>query len=160
MSIATEHYTASAEEAHAVWFLGNLATIRATGERTNGQLAVVEFLAPPGFATPRHVHHGEDEAFYVVEGALDGFFGERQWRADPGSFVWLPRDTAHGFRVEGDQPARILTLALPAGFDQFVSEVGERAPSRTLPPPAEPDVGRLLEVAARYRMEILGPPGE
>ena len=160
MSIGTDFYTATAEEAHAVWFLGNLATIRATGEQTGGQLALVEFTAPPGFATPRHIHHGEDEAFYVLEGSLRGFYADRTWSGGPGTFVWLPRDTAHGFAVEGDAPARMLTFAIPAGFDRFVEEVGEPAPSRTLPPPSEPDVERLLQVAARHNMEILGPPGE
>ena len=67
MSLNSAHYVVAEDEAEAFWFLGNLATVIASGEQTGGALSLVEFLAPAGFATPRHVHHSEDEAFYVLE---------------------------------------------------------------------------------------------
>ena len=119
---------------------------------------MVEFTHPPGFATPRHVHHAEDEAFYVLEGAMRGFCGDRRWHATPGSFVWLPRGIPHGYAVDGDQPLRSLAITLPAGFERFVVEVGEPTRERVLPPPAAPDVEKLLAAAAKYGQDILGPP--
>ena len=78
--------------------------------------------------------------------------GERSWLVSPGGFAFLPRDIPHGFRVEGDVPARILLLAMPAGFEGFVAELSES------PPPAgPPDLARVAQVAARYAIEILGP---
>lgn len=101
MARTSEHYMMADNDAEAIWFLGTLAAIKASGARTGGALAVVEFTHPAGFATPRHVHHAEDEAFYVLAGAMRGFCGDRPWRATPGSFVWLPRGIPHGYAVEG-----------------------------------------------------------
>ncbi len=159
MAFSSSHYAIADDEAEAFWFLGNLATVKADGERTGGALAVVEFAAPPGFATPRHVHHAEDEAFYVLEGSLAGFCGDAKWEAIVGSFVWLPRDVPHGYANTADGVTRSLAITLPSGFEQFVEEIGEPAPSRTLPPPSEPDIQRAMAASARHQAEILGPPG-
>lgn len=154
----SEHYALAEGDAEALWFLGTLATIKADGARTGGALGLVEFTHPPGFATPRHIHHTEDEAFYVLAGAMRGYCGDRTWRATPGSFVWLPRGVPHGYAVDGDEPLRTLAISLPAGFEQFVAAAGEPTRERTLPPPSPPDVEKLHAAATRYGQEILGPP--
>jgi quercetin dioxygenase-like cupin family protein len=154
----SEHYVLADDDASAIWFLSTLATIKADGARTGETLAVVEFTHPPGFATPRHVHHSADEAFYVLEGPMRGFCGDREWRASRGAFVWLPRGIPHGYTVEGDEPIRTLAFALPAGFEHFVVEAGEPAEARTLPPPGAPDVEKLNAAAARVGIEHVGPP--
>ncbi len=158
MASPSAHYTSGDDEAEAVWFLGCLATLKGVGAQTGGALAAVEFTHPPGFATPRHVHHAADEAFYVLEGSLRGFCGDRTWRATKGGFVWLPRGIPHGYAVEGDEPLRTLAITVPAGFDQFVADAGEPAAARTLPPPAEPDIPKLLAAGDRHNIETVGPP--
>ena len=158
MAHASEHYALAEGDAEATWFLGTLATIKADGARTGGTVGLVGFTHPPGFATPRHVHHAEDEAFYVLAGTMRGYCGDRAWRATTGSFVWLPRGVPHGYAVEGEEPLRTLALSFPAGFERFVAEAGEPAPTRTLPPPGAPDVEKLLATATKYGQEILGPP--
>jgi quercetin dioxygenase-like cupin family protein len=155
--VVTNHYVLNTDEGEARWFLGTLATIKASSEQTGGAMALVEFLCPPGFATPLHVHLDADEAFYVLEGTIRGVVGDEEWTATAGSFVWLPRGIAHGFAVVGDQDARILAMVLPSGFDGFVREVGDPAPERVMPPPFEPDVERLLAAAGAYGQEVLGP---
>lgn len=157
MSLASEHYTLAADEAEAIWFIGTLATIKAAGTRTGGALSIVEFTHPPGFATLRHIHHREDEAFYVLAGAMRGVCGDRWWRATAGSFVWLPRGIPHGYAVDGNEQLRTLAITLPAGFERFVAEAGEPAQERTLPPPGAPDVEKLLAAGAKYGIETLGP---
>jgi quercetin dioxygenase-like cupin family protein len=57
-------------EGEALWFLGELATVKATGETTGGRVSVIENLAPRGSGSPLHVHRNEDEWFYVIEGEL------------------------------------------------------------------------------------------
>lgn len=141
------------------WFLGTLATVKASGENTGGALSAVEFLHPPGFATPRHVHHAADEAFYVLSGFLHGFCGETSWEAGTGAFVWLPKGVPHGYTVDDGDPVRTLALVIPGGFDTFVAEVGEPAPRHELPQAfVMPDLAVLLSAAANNEMEILGPP--
>jgi len=147
----------------AVWFLGSLTLIKSTGESTNGAFGLIEQLIPAGFASPYHVHHLEDEAFYVLEGEV-GFVSDGKWsKAGPGAYIFAPREIPHGFKIEGHAPARILLLCAPAGFERFVIEMSEPATERVLPPPTPPDMGRLMELARKYKIDILGPlpePGQ
>mgnify|MGYP001392207709 CR=1 FL=1 len=153
----SEHFMIERSDAESIWFLGTLALIRASGSQTGTSIGMVEFTHPAGFATPLHVHHSEDEAFYVLEGAMRGVCGDREWHAEPGAFVWLPRNVPHGYRVDGDETLRTLAISLPAGFESFVREAGEPAGSMSLPPAAEPDIPKLLAAAQKYGQEILGP---
>lgn len=141
------------------WFLGTLATIKAPSAGTGGAMSVVEFLHPSGFATPSHIHHRADEAFYVLSGFIHGFCGERTWEAGAGSFVWLPKGLPHGYTVDDGDPVRTLAITLPGGFDSFVAELGEPARQHELPQAfVMPDISVLLAAAANDGQEILGPP--
>ncbi|MBC8077693.1 MAG: quercetin 2,3-dioxygenase, partial [Chloroflexales bacterium] len=138
--------------------LGTLVTVKATQAQTGGAFGLIEQLLPPGFAPPLHVHHGEDEAFYVLEGEITFTCGEEHFVAQAGSFVFLPRDIPHTFLVSEERPARLLQLTAPAGFEQFHVDMGEPATNRTLPPPTAPDMARLLALAPSYQFEVVGPP--
>jgi quercetin dioxygenase-like cupin family protein len=157
---ADEHWISSGEAARDRWFLGTLASIKAPSDVTGGRLSIVEFTHPAGFATPRHVHHDEDEGFYVLSGSISGFCGDRTWQADEGSFIWLPRGLPHGYSVDGERTVRTLAITVPGGFDQFVVELSEPAGEPVLPATVVvPELDVLLEVAARHGQEVLGPPG-
>ena len=147
-------------EGEALWFLGVLATIKSSAETTDGRVAVIEHHAPQGAGSPLHVHHNEDEWFYVSEGELTFWVGGQVINAPAGSFVYGPRDVPHTFLVISTE-ARFLLVTEPAGFENFMRALSEPAPSLTIPPPATepPDFGRLAAVAAEYGIEILGPPG-
>jgi mannose-6-phosphate isomerase-like protein (cupin superfamily) len=145
-------------EGQAVWFLGNLMVIKATAQTTNGAFGLVESIVPAGASPPLHVHHREDEAFWVLEGALTIVCGERTYHAPAGSYAFLPRGVPHTFRVEGDTPARMLTLLTPGGGEQFFVEGGRPAEATTLPAPAKPDLAQLAAVAGRFGSEFVGPP--
>jgi quercetin dioxygenase-like cupin family protein len=131
---------------------------KATGESTGKSLSLIEQTLPPGFAPPLHIHHGEDEAFYILEGSLTFVCGEHRWQVDAGSFIFLPKDIAHGFLVEGNAPARLLQFAVPTGLEQFHVEMGQPATSLTLPPPTPPDLAKLQTLSAKYGIELVGPP--
>ena len=137
-----------------------LATIKASAETTGGQVAVIEHLAPQGVGSPLHVHHNEDEWFYVIEGGLTFWVGGRTIAAPMGTFVFGPRGIPHTFQVRSTQ-ARFLLVAQPGGFEKFVRELSQPALTSTPPPPASepPDLGLIVATAARYGIEILGPPG-
>src|SRR6266702_7947493 len=76
-----------ADEGEAIWSFGVLATIKASTETTAGRVAVIEHLAPEGAGSPLHVHHREDEWFYIIEGSLTFWIGGRTIEASAGSFV-------------------------------------------------------------------------
>ena len=158
MTQVSKHYALGAHESQAIWFTGCLATILARGEQTGGKLAIVEFTHPAGYATPHHRHDDQDEAFYVLEGAMRGYCGEQTWRATKGSFVWLPRGIPHGYAVDGDETLRTLAITLPAGFASFVIEAGEPAAARQLPLPGPMDIEKVATAGARHGIVILGPP--
>jgi mannose-6-phosphate isomerase-like protein (cupin superfamily) len=151
-------YLLRAEEGEAMWFLGNLATIKATGSQTRGALTVVEFLNPAGFAPPVHRHLAEDEAFYVLSGYARFHCDGQSFDAGPGDFVLLPVARPHTFLVGPDEPLRALQITTPAGFEHFVAEVGAPADERRLPDPGPVDPAALGHAAARHGVELLGPP--
>lgn len=143
-------YINTAEET-PVYFLGIPTILKASGAATGGAFGLVEHLAlPPGFASPYHTHHREDESFYVVDGEIAVLCGDTWMRAPAGSFVFGPREVPHGFAVLGNAPARVLLLCSPGGFEQFVAELSEAAP-------APPDMARLVQVADQYGITIHGP---
>ena len=58
----------TADEGPSYWFLGGLCTVKATTESTGGAYSLTHEIMPPGHATPYHMHHREDEAFWVLDG--------------------------------------------------------------------------------------------
>jgi mannose-6-phosphate isomerase-like protein (cupin superfamily) len=145
-------------EGHTIWFLRNRMTVKATAATTGGAFGLVESLFAPGFSPPLHVHHREDESFYVLEGEVTMRCGDRTFRATAGSYVFLPRDVPHTFVVEGTAPARMLTLLTPGGGEGVFVD-GGRAPEHDgLPPATPPDLAALKRVSEQYGAEIVGPP--
>jgi quercetin dioxygenase-like cupin family protein len=147
-------------EGEKLWFLGGLVTVKATAAGTGGRVAVLEHLVPRGAGSPLHVHHDEDEWFHVLEGELTVWVSGEAHVAGPGGFVFLPKGIPHTFLVSSDV-ARFLLVTGPAGFEGFVREIGVPAERPEIPPAATepPDVEGLTRVAARYGMDIIGPPG-
>src|SRR5438093_10129283 len=115
-------------EAEALWFNGGLGVLRATGDQTEGRYAVMELLAPKGFASPLHIHRREDEFFVVLSGEVRVQHGEAVIEAVAGSVVYGPRNVAHGFHVDSAE-ARLLLLFGPAGVEGSSETVGNRLDS-------------------------------
>ncbi len=148
-------------EGEAWWWFGGLATIKATGEQTGGRYSLVEILVPEGEGV-LHVHHFEDEGFYILEGEMTFYVGEQTIKAQPGSFLFGPKDIPHAFTVDRGS-ARLLFIFTPAGLEGGIREMGEPARSLSIPPqpeapPDDAEMERLAGIAARYGAEILGPP--
>jgi quercetin dioxygenase-like cupin family protein len=147
-------------EGDARWFLGGLTTIKSSAQTTDGRVAVTENHAPQGYGSPLHVHHNEDEWFYVIEGELTFWVGGQVTTASAGSFVYGPREVPHTFIVSSAE-ARFLLVTEPAGLENFIRALSEPAQALTLPPPSTqpPAPELMMATAAEYGIEILGPPG-
>jgi quercetin dioxygenase-like cupin family protein len=142
-------------EGQAIWFLDNLATVKASGS-DGARFGLMESALPEGSETPFHRHYEDDESFYILDGVMTLFLeGGKVVEARPGTFVRIPCGTAHGFRTKTG--LRMLVLSDPGGFVDFVRDFGVPAPRRELPPAAPPDLPRLVSTAARHRIELLGP---
>jgi len=145
----------------SVWYVGNLFTVLAGSGDTGGRFALIEVLAPKGTEPPRHVHHREDEAFYVLEGEITFYVGDEVYVATPGTFVFAPRGIPHSWVVETDVVRKLVTLT-PGGAEEHFRDPRFSEPARTLTlPPSEepPDVAALVADMERYGVEVVGPPG-
>jgi len=143
----------------SVWYSGWLLTFLATGEETRGQFALMEQVGRKGNVPPRHIHHREDETFYVVEGEMTFFVGDKTIKATAGTMVFAPRDVAHSFTIDSEQ-VRILVMVSPAGAEGFFKECSVPAPSMTLPPPAEmpyAEIQKMMALAPTFGFEFVPP---
>ena len=140
----------------ARWWGEGLAVIKATGADTGGQMAILEITEPPGALAPRHVHHREDEAFWVLDGEVTLDIGGETIVAKAGDYAFGPRDVPHGYRV-GPEGCRMLFVVTPAGFEELVRAISVPAQTRALPPGAQhpPDSDDLPALVASYGCELV-----
>ena len=94
-------------------------------------MSIVDHRVPAGFAPPPHIHEVSDEALLVLDGELEGFWGDQAWRAGPGSLMFTLHGIPHGFTVSAAGPGRIIVVVSPGGFDQFVAAAGQPTRSFT-----------------------------
>ncbi len=159
MSFGHDGYMLGPDEGDSLWFFNTLTTVKAGGEDTHGAFTLMQYLLPPDFGPPPHIHKREDECFYVLDGEFDVTCGERTWTAAPGSLVLLPRGIPHTFHTWPTSPVKLLQVTSPAQFEHYAAEMGEPATSMTLPKPSAPDMDKVLSVGAKYEIEfVLGPP--
>jgi mannose-6-phosphate isomerase-like protein (cupin superfamily) len=145
-------------EGRSVWSLGGRFTVKLDDAGSAGRFSIVEALALRATEPPLHIHHREDEAWYVLDGRMTFYVGDDQLTATSGAFVLAPMGLPHTFTVDVE-PSRVLVFATPSGFEHFALELGSPASSDV--PPADlavpgPDV--LGPVAERYGIEVVGPP--
>ena len=130
---------------------GGPLTFKARGEQTNGTLTLFENMIAPGDGPPLHAHESQDESWYVLEGDLRFKLDGELASAPQGSFVFVPRGTAHCFQNVGERPARIIVLFTPAGMEGFFDRFAELPAG-----PVDPEVFQRL--GAGVGMNVLGPP--
>jgi mannose-6-phosphate isomerase-like protein (cupin superfamily) len=134
-------------EGERVEFGGLGVRFMATGE---GFSLVEHPIAPRTLAAPMHVHKHEDEYSYVLEGEVGVQIGDEVLYARPGDLVVKPRGIWHAFWNRTDEPARLLEIISPGGFERYFAEL---AP--LLPPQAPaPDFEALGALQARYGLQM------
>ena len=103
---------------------------------------------PPRLIAPPHVHHSDDEAWYVLEGALRVQVGKEEVEAHAGAGVRVPRGTPHTYWNPGPGPVRYL-LVMAANIFRLIQEI-HALPDRT---PAA-----VAAVFKKYDSELLDAP--
>jgi mannose-6-phosphate isomerase-like protein (cupin superfamily) len=120
------------------------------GDETGGGFSLVEHpIAPRALAAPLHTHSREDEYSFVLAGRVGVQLGMDEMVAGPGDLVRKPRGVPHAFWNAGEEPARVLELISPAGFERYFEEL---AP--LLAPGGPPDLAALGELRARYGLTM------
>lgn len=141
-----------------VWWKDGRVSVKLTGPQTGGALAQIETDDPYGSAPPLHIHHNEDETFYVLDGALSVFVDGDELRIAAGDYAVVPRGVPHTYLVRSER-ARMLVSFAPAGFEEAFIELGVPATDEDAPGghvfPSPEEAGRVM---AAYGCEIVGPP--
>jgi mannose-6-phosphate isomerase-like protein (cupin superfamily) len=137
------------------WLMGDFYAIKTPAEQTGGAYSIVEIESFPGNGPPAHVHHNEDECFYVVEGAFSVILGDRAFDIADGDFVRIPKETSHAYKNVGAIPGRILVILSPGGLERLWAELGQPGTLNERPRIDDPSVlNRLLALAPSYGLEI------
>lgn len=137
------------EEGRLVWIAGLGARFMISGEQTEGRFSLVEHPLKPGaLAAPLHTHSREDEFSFILEGEVGIQIGGRELVATPGMLVFKPRGIPHAFWNKGPQPARLLELISPAGFEGYFAEIAEVMAKQ------RPDLAALPPIAEKYGLTL------
>jgi mannose-6-phosphate isomerase-like protein (cupin superfamily) len=97
-----------------------IGRLKVSASETGGAFEVIEYEGPA--SPPAHIHHHRDEAFFIQSGSFSFTLGSEAFDAGPGSVVFVPRGTRHGFSLNGG--GRALLLIVPAGLEGFFEELG------------------------------------
>jgi quercetin 2,3-dioxygenase len=128
---------------------------KVTNDDSAGACSIFELGAKPRTGPPRHVHHREDEWYYVLSGDFIFEVGGEQHHLPTGSSIWLPRDIPHCWANEGKTDGKVILMCYPGGFEKFFDEISQGPPLTSQNPT---ELHKLHELHAKYGMELLGPP--
>jgi quercetin dioxygenase-like cupin family protein len=138
-----------------LWFGGVRVVVRVRAEESDGRLGAWESEESLGTALPLHIHTREDEQVMILTGEVTFHLGDRVHGLVAGDTLSLPRDVPHAHVITSPQ-ARLLTVAMPGGFERLFTELGVPALPGTAPPPV--DTNALAEAVSRLGVRIVGPP--
>ena len=155
-------HVAPGEGRGSLWVLSELLTYKIPSQRTGGAYSLFEATTQPGTGPPPHIHHREDEAFYVLEGEYQFLSGEETLRVGAGSLLYVPKGTLHTHENVGEGMGRMLMTQTPGGlYELFFEKAGRLEDGDDGGPSAfeeRPEVGRrIVEVAAEHGIEIPPP---
>ena len=149
------------EGARSLWVLGELVTHKIPSHKTGGAYALFEVATNPGAGPPRHIHHREDESFYVLEGEYEFLIDGYTMKAEASSLLYVPKGTLHAHKNIGGEVGRMLLTQTPGGLYELFFERAGRRPADgdyggSLLSEDRPDMASITAIAAEYGIEI--PP--
>ena len=159
MTTDTGAYLRQPKSSELRWMGETFTYFLATGEQTDETFALIDEQAKAGESVPLHLHRDDMESFYVLEGEITLYIGDRPGeRAGAGSFAHVPGGTVHGFRVESET-ARYLILTTPR-HGRFYRAITVAGGPDGAPPLESVDGTVIREACEAYGVEFVGPlPG-
>jgi mannose-6-phosphate isomerase-like protein (cupin superfamily) len=119
------------------------------GHESGGGVALVEHpMSARALAAPLHKHALEDEYSFILTGRVGALLGDEVLEGGPGDLIFKPRNQWHTFWNAGDEPARILEVISPAGFEKFFEELSDMGGVAQAPPE------KMMQLLGRYKLEL------
>lgn len=124
---------------------------KVSAKDTGGAMSVFEALTHKPDRPVKHLHHDQDEWFYVLEGEYEMHVGEERFRLGPGDSVFAPRKVPHVWGCISEKPGKLMVAFQPAGaMEEFFRELPKYVANM-----ASPEEFQKLNRA--HGMEVLGP---
>jgi quercetin dioxygenase-like cupin family protein len=139
------------------WILGDVYTVKISGDETQGRYSIWEIEAAPNNGPPLHKHSMEDETFYVLEGGFSFPYGSTNKDATKGQIIHLPRGEFHTYKNNGNSPGKLLLIITPPQFEKFFEEIGIPIKDKaSFQPPVitRAFIENIVKTAAKYGLEI------
>ncbi|TXN72339.1 cupin domain-containing protein [Methylobacterium sp. WL6] len=144
--------------AEALWFATARLTIHLSQKDNADRLSLIEHHMSEGFAVPLHVHHDEDESFYILQGEVRMQIDNEVRRLAPGDALTVSGGTPHSFRIVSPE-ARLLSMTT-GRFEAMIRRLARPAQNEGLPLQAEPtdeEVAAVVAACAAHGIEFQGP---
>jgi mannose-6-phosphate isomerase-like protein (cupin superfamily) len=125
---------------------GERIGMRVPSTHTGNAFSLTEIIVAPQIGPPLHIHHDADEVLFVLEGTVDFVCNNKRFRTGAGGLAAIPKGSPHAFRNFENTPARMIVLLSPGGFEQIMHAMMGRS------------LSEFPSVAAKYHLEIVGPP--
>jgi mannose-6-phosphate isomerase-like protein (cupin superfamily) len=122
-----------------------------TTEDTQGACTIFELNALPRSGPFLHVHHREDEWYYILSGDFLFKAGGEEHNLKTGESIWLPRGISHVWANMSSSEGKLILVCQPGGFEKFFDEIGDVPMNKKSPE-------TMRDIMAKYGMEMLGPP--
>jgi quercetin dioxygenase-like cupin family protein len=135
-----------------VWLGGLGIQFKFDGTNTQDAFSIVEHPLEPGAFAPPHTHSREDEFSYVLEGTVGVKLGDQEFLVARGSYIAKPRGIPHAFWNPGPEPARLLEIIAPAGFERYFMQMADLV-SKNVSPDNEAIEKLASEYGLKYHME-------
>jgi quercetin dioxygenase-like cupin family protein len=97
---------------------------------TDGRLSALTATMPPGLVVDEHIHTDEDQITVVISGRVGARVGDREFELGAGGVAFMPRDVPHSQWCVGEEPARIIEIYTPGGFENVFIAAGQAAMGR------------------------------
>lgn len=128
----------------------NILDVKISGSDTNGGLAVFEQTSiSQGKGTPLHVHHSQDETFYVLAGSYKFQVGDDKYDLTTGDSIFLPRSVPHAWTQVSEKGKMIVTFQPAGKIENFFVTLAALN--------HEPTKEELSNIFAENEMKIVGP---
>jgi quercetin dioxygenase-like cupin family protein len=134
--------------------LGNTITMKVAAADSNGALAMFVEEVPAKAGAPLHVHKAAAETWFVLKGNFKISVNGEIRELGVGDGLFLAPNVPRAFKNIGDEAGQMLFTIVPSGPEGFFEEVsrGNFNPATDLP--------EIMRIAAKYQLEIVGPPLE